>query len=121
MEEIKFRAWNEEFKEMVYFDFWGIDDDCCFAGKHLIHNLSEVPVMLYIGEEDSKGQAIYEGDIIKNIHGAERKVIEIDSIAGGCEPFIELAGAGWQSANGEDCEVIGNIYEHKHLLSTEGI
>ena len=64
MNEVKllmFRAWDAVHKEMVYFDFYGVDDGCCFAGEHIL-TLDKVPVMQRIPELLNE---IYVGDIVK--------------------------------------------------------
>lgn len=69
----------------------------------------------YTGLKDSKRKEIYEGDIFRDIDGFLWKVSFSD---GG---FI-AEGGEWNLTEAliefvpDHCEVIGNIYEHSHLL-----
>ncbi len=71
MREIKFRAWWECVKKLVYFDGPYIGEDS--LGKWGIHfPVSSGPVFLgkaeleqFTGLKDNKGKDIFEGDIVK--------------------------------------------------------
>lgn len=67
----------------------------------------EFVLMEYTGLEDLNGVHIFEGDIIRTSN--ERVLaVEIPNV------FYWLADGAWNSKN--DWEVIGNVYQHEHLL-----
>jgi uncharacterized phage protein (TIGR01671 family) len=129
--EIKFRTWvygRERMYEVAGFAFGDevgdveiLDEE---SGEYMCYNSKkkECEVMQYTGLKDKNGKEIYEGDIVKRVNGVydwpEIEVIEFynGNIAKGCSPFIETGMSGWQSAEGDDCEVIGNIYENPNLI-----
>ena len=124
MREIKFRAWNKDNDEMVYsFDYpyhWNIGD----LGLELLESdgtdyvRQEAVFMQFTGLLDKNGTEIYEGDYVKCKWG--------HSDWNGTVEFIEGSFCSnpenperYPSAISEcdDVEIIGNIYEHPHLLS----
>jgi len=114
MREIKFRAWNEEEKRMMYGDNimeWKLDW------------LQSETTMQYTGLKDKNGVEVYEGDIVENAdsgtYGEDWVNQYIAKIVfdNGC--FIELpitkkTEYGYYSKN--NWKVIGNIYENSELL-----
>lgn len=137
MRNIKFRAihkltlkkWDEEnlyFHDGSWYeDFRALED-----GRPL--NLEQCAVMQYTGLKDKNGTEIYEGDIVEVTHEVGFKTIGqvvwgIDSHRYGSYPaftipefdsdlnsFAEIFDSG-----DYDIEIIGNNYEHKHLLEAE--
>ena len=121
MREIKFRAWDEEEKEMVY----DIQDACDLTPEMtndeswfgmFLENKKKYKVMQYTGLKDKEGKEIYEGDILD----AEDRIVQV--------VWHKYCGQ-WDSkfikynkklkSNGVDnvewkyrAEVIGNVYEN---------
>lgn len=104
MRDIKFRAWNQEFKEFKFMSLVnylggrGIMDDW----PDNEHSVWEQ----YTGINDKYGVEIYENDIIKSGIDNVEAVIYID---GRFEPIC------WYS--GKNYEVIGNLHQNDGLLA----
>ena len=97
MREIKFRAWDKEKKEMIYF---GIYDflDC-------------LPIMQYTGLHDRRGKDIYFGDIVMDGDlGKYKMVVDEVWVA---NKIIEINDGN--NATGA-IVIIGNIYESPEVL-----
>lgn len=143
--EIKFRAWadrSDEYSkvkpEMKYFldakpcivlhpstgELWfnGDDEDVTrkFEGK--------ITLMQFTGLTDKHGVKIFEGDIIKNYYNGTPGILphekEFCSHRPMSVPSIEVwkdirRVGKWEGANPYYLEVIGNIFEHAHLLETK--
>jgi len=123
MREIKFRAWNESEKIMIS---WSTMKQSVFnSGKTnflydiLIAKKSKYAIMQYTGLKDRNGKEIYEGDICLYI-GTNMSSMEIKFEIGsfvGVGPFNTHPISVYLDAiDFESIEVIGNIYEDKHLL-----
>jgi len=90
--EIKFRGWFEDIGMQPITD---IETSCT--------------LMQYTGLKDKNGLEIYEGDVLSYADGVRRFVVEWQ----GNYPDFNY---GWNFGNRSDFEVIGNVYEHPHLL-----
>lgn len=133
MREIKFRAWDKEFSQMLY----GISiggpaihiDSKAHRGKmgnwperSVVgwNNKEDFEVMQYTGLKDRNGQEIYEGDIVK----CEGQIFEVIY-------YERWASFGFRYADSLEhylvrttdmpFEVIGNVYQNPELLEAEGI
>jgi uncharacterized phage protein (TIGR01671 family) len=132
--EIKFKAWdigNNNWlsdKNCVYLDDEG-DAYIMVNGAATDHlKIVHAHICLYTGLKDKNGKEIYEGDIVtgkakNDFRWPMRGKVEF--INGGF-----AFNVGQQSLDNDndyycypwthdDFEVIGNIYEHSHLLKTE--
>lgn len=128
MREIKFRAWDKEEHEM-FSDVSIIDDTWDMLNEFLKHK-DELVFMQYTGLTDKNGVEIYEGDVIEayNLNANLGPIVGDVAFENGCfgywlrifdgsvfpkkhrgETPIPLTGK-------REIEVIGNIYEHPHLL-----
>lgn len=132
--EIKFRAWSNEIKKFV--DLFSITPN----GKKFMlgakggnprmdyclryEDWDDLILMQYTGLKDKKGNEIYEGDIVEwgigegegDIAHMEvkcefqyTKIYEVKYIGGGFNLPRDLKVL--------NCEIIGNIFENKELLT----
>lgn len=129
MREIKFRAWDKDFKEMtddvtLYANGW---TECFFYGEGDIKYPPQVAedtlvIMQYTGLKDKNSKEICEGDEFK--HNIQGYVAGFPREENHISAVVYENGAFWVGdyllvdaiANDSEAEVIGNIYEHPHLL-----
>lgn len=133
--EIKFRAWHSTWNEMVYSNNEFLFDKREFYPFQFPVGFSHYPqdeewqLMQFTGKTDNKDKEIWEGDIAKITLSTQQwgkgnkskffyAEVYWNSHTSSFE-FKEPSGTGrYNVRNGglENCEVIGNIYEHPELL-----
>lgn len=121
--EIKFRVWDTELKEMieagkVRISGTGIID--LDNGKDWTEDVDaeRFIVMQYTGLKDKNGKEIYEGDILQ-LKQAKKSIFVVEY-----EEQSFIAYCKNKVNNNEDAlhyvsdalQIVGNIYEHPHLL-----
>ncbi len=118
MREIKFRAWDTDKNKMVKVDtidfYNGNVNDVDFYNQEMHFGFSTI-LLQYTGLKDKNGTEIYEGDIIKYVYRKpmlpELYVVK-DMTNYHDMRILEKIISKTLSV----VEVIGNIYEHPHLL-----
>ena len=115
MQEIKFRAWDKEKKQMLFVTFEFLMAEKSYFRDALRYK--KYILMQYTGLKDKNGKEIYEGDICKFHSFMENKTKIADVIyIDGC---FELSNSELVKEVLEEyvgLEIIGNIYENKELL-----
>ena len=128
MREIKFRAWDTVGNQWLWITGFETAETSKSDGYTLdgiFHNgdyvgKEGIVLMQYTGLKDRHGQEIYEGDILRDDEMGLNVVRWEDGSF-----WLEMFYEGGQSLMehlsdyNEVCEVIGNIYEHPHLLKGE--
>lgn len=123
MREIKLRAWDKVKSEMLfdffvhsyeqelYWDAAVLYDDMSYA------EASRFDLMQYTGLLDKNDKEIYEGDVVKGRMGQLRQVCWYESEA---RYMLEYPNGNCQVMQYmTEWEVIGNIWEHPHLLEDD--
>jgi len=122
--ELRFRAWDEIEKEMIYMNFGMLA-----TGAYYIDESN--PIMQYTGLVDSEGVEIFEGDIVKSCEGYIQQILWKDN---SWKTFFKVKKSYQGEAYTEDLynninndasdkrwgyKIIGNIYENKSLSEVE--
>ena len=128
MRELKFRAWDEKNKTMLYnvsVEKNGKYKHCTSSGFTLQYDPSyvELPVMQYIGLNDNNSKEIYEDDIIRI--GGEVSVV-VYSNNRSCFVFqfySEFGGEGFEYVSDfnfrkdKEIKILGNKHENPNYFS----
>ncbi len=106
--EIKFRAWDKTKSKMFYFSFREIHYNGILEGT----DLDNCKIMEYTGLKDINGKEIYEGDIVigrilEEVEGVTYRISQ-DTFTVKWENLL----AGFNLAEYDSFEVLGNIYEN---------
>ena len=124
MENLKFRAWNKQEREFVPYlhdivlkhgeTIEGIEYEMPHEG--IVYNdISYFELMQSTGLKDKNGVEIYDKDIVRDSYG---DILLIEWLDDGFV-LTDFFSGGYDHCNIDDSElyeVIGNKYEHPHLL-----
>lgn len=140
MKEIRFRAWDKDYKymkhkvmvgnvwdednyhaHMIWVDAEDVDYEC-ESGWMNFDEHSNIELMQYTGLKDKKGVEIYEGDVVKGSYysGYNIGIKRIIGSVGWASASFKVSGVkqydGIVVGLDGSFEVIGNIYENPELL-----
>ena len=126
MREHKYRAWDKKKKEMWIPSYITDEGIACCCTHEQPDELPDDPLMQYTGLKDKNGKEIYEGDIMSDPLDKHPAGF-IKYMPHGAWVIKRFIGTTWHdiSVHGGEkpkdtwisyYEVIGNIWEHSHLL-----
>lgn len=127
--EISFRAWHKKEKIIIIIDAVFFTDNHYIGhtdnGYHGSGSLDDIELLQCTGLKDKNGKLIFEGDIVKTLHGNFevfwREKFASFAIRKPDKPsewidLLHAPGKEYQVGNMESFEIIGNIYENPELL-----
>ncbi|WP_353462488.1 YopX family protein [Mammaliicoccus sciuri] len=124
MNRLRFRAWDKVNKEMIE-DVASIHfkTEMILTSKLCFYPFKDIELMQSTGLFDKNGKEIYEGDIVKHdpvpnpfISNAYFEIIQARS---GEWRMDNYRGGQVLAFSNHEVEVIGNKFEHPHLLGED--
>ena len=113
--EIKFRAWDKEHREMLYFDKM---EKCDVTFYEMAREEYDFILMQYTGLKDKSGKEIYEGDIVKIKYVGD--ITSLETIVWESPYLLQKVKGNPEHKVVDDdlsySEVVGNIYENGELI-----
>jgi len=112
MRKNKFRAWDKDNEEMIYFYLFDTDRDYHIEAEV---SLGEMPIMQYTGLLDKNGKEIYVGDKLRysiDGHIQDTPYIIEDMIDWFKEMYDSDSYYRWDDSG----EIIGNKFENPELI-----
>ena len=108
MRDIRFRAWNDNLRKMVYLDplQWPLD---------AVQSADKWFVMQFTGLKDRIGNEIWEGDIVEGNHGV-KAIVEWTQEFGRWSMRWSDGSTTPISWHLKHAKVIGRIHEKEELL-----
>ncbi|WP_353462186.1 YopX family protein [Mammaliicoccus sciuri] len=124
MNRLRFRAWDKVNKEMIE-DVASIHfkTEMILTSKLCFYPFKDIELMQSTGLFDKNGKEIYEGDIVKHVP------VPNPFISNAYFEIIQARSGEWRMDNyrggqvlafsNHEVEVIGNKFEHPHLLGED--
>ena len=130
MNEIKFRAWDDDKNEMIEWEDTFFSDMSAVTNYSSYWSYIDKHLMQYTGLKDVGGKEIYEYDIVqihsdilvvhKGLHSYDTR----DLLVGGMDRqvygyYLESPCGSWQlniAVELDKLKVVGNVYENPELI-----
>lgn len=124
MRETKFRAWDKKRKGWIqgfnlynFHDYYNKGTEPRIGRYELTWMLSEIELIECTGLKDRNNVEIYEGDILKQLWGIEKKgVVEFDKKCAQFRFSAHTIYNDFACTSSDDYEIIGNIYNNPELM-----
>ena len=115
-----FRAWDKVAEDMFIPEVLELDKNgkvTGFFSKGTMFSIEDFELLQSTGLKDINGKEIFEGDIVRNNYGEHGHIKWLRGgfvyHEDGANFYLFSIGAG------QPFEIVGNIYEHPHLLGEE--
>lgn len=117
MHQFEIRIWDPVKCKMLY----GTQDVVCVNGILRADGMDQGIILLYSGRRDKNHVKVYQMDIIEHGHDLKTIVWHAGGLVAVDENSMLDSTEGWYVAEpignlGHDIKVVGNCFEHKHLL-----